>query len=211
MKLSERVNLDEVLKHSFRDFHVKGLDYICLRRSFIETWKLYFFDGDASKAPEVIYPHDHRYCFDTRVMSGVVENVLYGHTAKPEAPRYNRFEWLTPLNPGPSGFTFIEECGLEELGRLRYSKGNVELYGMNHKQIHTLRIAATNTVLFLKQYEDVVPIGVPTSTYCRGDAPSIGGLYTRFDMDTLVSKLKAFEENTGIRVETLDERLDFTT
>ena len=59
------VSMEEVLANSFRDFHAKGLDYVCLKRRPSETVKLYFFDGDVSKLPEVVNPHDHRYDFST--------------------------------------------------------------------------------------------------------------------------------------------------
>lgn len=62
------VHLDEILAHSFTDFHAKGLDYLCLLRSPEITVKAYFFEGDVASAPEVVVPHDHRYCFNTRVL-----------------------------------------------------------------------------------------------------------------------------------------------
>lgn len=66
------MNMEEVIANSFKDFHSKGLDYICLRRSPVLTTKLYFFDGDVSKLPEVVNPHDHRYDFSTVCLSGCV-------------------------------------------------------------------------------------------------------------------------------------------
>ena len=200
MDLPSRINLEEVLANSYRDFHVKGFDYICLQRSLVETWKLYFFEGDVEKAPEVVHPHDHRYNFLTDVMSGSVENVLYyeerGFGAKP----FNKFEWRTPLNPGPSGFTYKGETYLKEKVRTLYEKNDG--YWMTHEGIHTIRIAASDTILMLRQYEDIVPMGAPTSTYSQGDAPSIDGLYSRFTADALLDRLRTFEERTGIKIET---------
>lgn len=207
MNLPERINLDEVLANSYRDFHVKGFDYICLQRSPRETWKLYFFEGDVEKAPEVVHPHDHRYCFSTDVMSGSVENVLYEESS-PQlsfgAKPFNRFEWRTPLNPGPSGFTFAGETYLKEKVRNCYSKQGPSCYWLTHDAIHTIRIAAPETVILLRQYEDKVPMDVPTSTYSQGDAPSIDGLYSRFTADTLLARLRTFEERTGILIETIE-------
>lgn len=48
LDIPETFDMAEVLANSYRDFHAKGLDYICLKRSFKETLKLYFFDGDSS-------------------------------------------------------------------------------------------------------------------------------------------------------------------
>lgn len=204
--LPDRINVAEVLAHSYRDFHTKGLDYVCLRRSLTETWKLYFFEGAVENASEVVHPHDHRYNFDTHVITGAVENVVYKHSS-PElslgAKPFNRFEWRTPLNPGPHGFTFAEECHLKEVTRMLYEPDGAANYYMEHDAIHTIRIVAPQTVLLLKQYDDRVPLHLPTSTYSRGDAPAIDGLYSRFTADSLLAKLKNFEERTGIRFETI--------
>ena len=54
---------------SFKDFHTKGFDYLCLKRT-PHTIKLYILDGDASKLPGVVNPHDHRYAFRTTVLCG---------------------------------------------------------------------------------------------------------------------------------------------
>jgi len=198
-----RINVEEVLKHSFRNFHAKGLDYICLRRSEEETWKLYFFEGDVSRSPEVVFPHDHRYNFMTYVLSGTVENVLYKHVDGNEGEPYNRFHWRTPLNPGPSGFSFQTTCRLKEIDRSIYVSG--QEYPMCWSQIHTIRIAHHDTVLFLKQYEDAYPIGVPSNTYSRGDAPKTDGLYQRFDTDSLLAKLSQFEKRLGIHLSSILE------
>lgn len=71
-----QIPMDYVIANSFKDYHVKGFDYICLQRSPRETVKLYFFDGDVSKMPEVVNPHDHRYDFDTVCLSGAVEYLV---------------------------------------------------------------------------------------------------------------------------------------
>lgn len=59
-----------LIQNSYRDFHAKGLDYVCLKRTPDHTVKVYFLDGDVSKVPEVVNPHDHRYAFETTVLSG---------------------------------------------------------------------------------------------------------------------------------------------
>ena len=38
--------IDDIQANSYRDFHAKGLDYLCIRRDLELTLKVYFFDGE---------------------------------------------------------------------------------------------------------------------------------------------------------------------
>lgn len=182
----------DVIANSYRDFHAKGLDYICLRRSPASTLKLYFLDGDVSKLPEVVNPHDHRYSFRTWVVAGKSRNIWYDEDA---GQTFNRFRWRTPLLGG-DGFEWDKEVSLREIWRLTYAAG--ENYFMRHDEIHTIRMLENETVLFLEQYEDAVPVDVPTKTFCISEAPpTISGLYNRFTPDQIMSRLRRLEERTG--------------
>lgn len=191
--LDRAISIDHSVEHSIRDYHVKGFDYICVRRSPTETIKLYFFDGDVTRLPEVVNPHDHRYDFDTWVIAGASENVWFD--LDPRGQRFNRFHYRTPLNGG-NGFIFAEEVNLAETRRLQREAG--EHYFMHADELHTIRIVENETVLMLRQREDVVPLGVPTSTFARGDAPSLSGLYSRFTADEIIARLRRLHERTGI-------------
>jgi hypothetical protein len=187
-----QIDLDEVLAHSFRDFHAKGLDYVCLRRSPTLTHKLYFLDGDVAKLPEVINPHDHRYPFGTWVVAGRSQNVWYDEGI---GRTFNRFRYRTPLNGGV-GFEWDGEVAIRELARGDYVAGTS--YRMRADEIHTIRMLENETVLFLAQYEDVVPIGMPTKTFSlAAQPPSLDGLYGRFTADQLRDRLRRFSERTG--------------
>lgn len=146
-------DVEEILRHSYKDFHAKGLDYICLKRSDVETIKLYFFDGDASALPEVVAPHDHRYDFETTVLAGEFCNRLYWPQDDGEV--YQLFSYLTPLNGG-DGFTWRREMRLKETSELRYTVG--QRCRMTSDRIHTIKILRPGTVLHLKQQQDVIPV-----------------------------------------------------
>lgn len=202
------LDIDQIVANSYKDFHVKGFDYICIKRSPEETIKLYFFDGDVSKMPEVVAPHDHRYNFDTWVLAGTSENVWYKKIKSTWANdrdwrnigrEFNRFSYMTPLNGG-GGFKFDGTDRLFEIARKRYGR-NEECsdYGMLWHELHTIRIASNETVLMLRQYEDIVPLNSATFTYCLGDPPALGGLYSRFTPDEVLDKLDLFEDRTGMR------------
>ena len=75
----------------------------------------------------------------------------------------------------------------------------------NSAEIHTLSIRKPGTVLFLRQYVDVIPIGTPTRTFVPADrsAPSLRGLYRRFTRDELVAKIVELEARTGKTIDDL--------
>jgi len=198
--LPQRINVEEVIASSYRNFHAKGMDYVCLHRDQALTLKLYFFDGDVSKLPEVVNPHDHRYSFRTWVVAGAGQNIWYEPGDEHDA-HFQQFDWATPLLGG-DGFKWHQEVMLRESRRETFAAG--ESYFMRAPEIHTIRMVKNETVLFLAQFEDTVPPDWPTSTFTMSDvAPPIGDdLYTRFKPDELLALLKRFEERTGYRFQT---------
>lgn len=189
------MNIDTIIDNSYRNFHAKGFDYICIHRSPEITQKLYFFDGDASNLSEVVNPHDHRYDFETWCLSGEVENVVYGPPMGVGLGEqtYQTFSYMTPLNGG-DGFTWAGETPLAVHERNSYTAGRN--YKMIADQIHTIRMVRASTILLLNQFQDVVPIDQPTRTYSlSGEAPILDdGLYEKFTRDEVVAKFALVSE-----------------
>ena len=187
--------LETLRANSFRNFHSKGLDYVCLKRTPEHTIKAYFFDGDMTDLPEIVVPHDHRYDFDTTVITGLVANVKYAcrplGTMRGGIP-YERFDFMTPLNGG-DGFTWAETVDLCATYDRTFRRS--DRWHSRHTDIHTLRIVSDQTVIVLDQYADVVGTGKPTSAYKRGKpTPSLDGLYDEMPMDHMLGLLRYLEE-----------------
>lgn len=187
-------DLDHILAHSFRDFHVKGFDYLCLKRSEAETVKVYFFEGDVAQAPEVVIPHDHRYRFLTECLAGEVWNLEFEEifTAVKDVPTHERFEYLTPLNGG-FGFRWFAPAVVrtKHVGHYRAGDG----YRMTADQLHTITVQP-DTVLRLTQFADVVPVNVPTRAYRPAgmrEPPSLDGLYRPMDADHALMRLRQYQ------------------
>ncbi|MEM7602856.1 MAG: hypothetical protein AAF357_15775 [Verrucomicrobiota bacterium] len=179
------MNID--VENSFKNFHAKGLDYICLSRTPALTKKLYILDGDASKVPEVVNPHDHRYIFKTTVLKGKMIDHRWKSTPLRGVP-YNAFDYRTPLNGG-DGFTFR---GVEHLTHVQERlMSRHQFLVTDIDNIHTIQMWADQTVLLLEQYEDTVPIDQPTSTCSKG-TPSISdsGLYEKFTEGEIIDRLR---------------------
>lgn len=199
------VFLDTALAHSFRNFHAKGLDYICLQRGEDQTVKVYFLDGDVSRLPEVVNPHNHRYDFQTRVLAGALLDHVYQRVLEttPDAMAYHAFDYMTPLNGG-AGFTYHQPQFLRKIGEdIITPNTRTDRVSRRFSDIHTITALEDQTVLLLVQGPDVVDLRDSTKTWvpARGDvvpeAPSLDGLYERFDPDTLIARLRVLEELTG--------------
>lgn len=188
------LDMESVLENSYKDYHVKGFDYLCLHRSPELTLKAYFFEGDVQNASEVVNPHNHRYDFHTTCLSGAVENRWYrSYPLDPRrAQRYNMFEWRTPLNGG-DGFTLSGEITMQNYRAVQCARG--EGYDMAADELHTIQILKPDTVLLLVQYEDVVPINHPTLTFTQStQPPDLSGLYNKFTADQAVKRIKQLQE-----------------
>lgn len=193
-----RVRMDDVIQNSFKDYHVRGFDYLCLKRSPWETLKVYFFDGDVSSMPEVVTPHDHRYDFSTTVLAGRSENVWYQDAEIKSSRRYGgevfeRFEYRSKLvDPDSFGFVHAGTVKLRETNRTSFGPG--QTYDMFHDEIHTIRMVENETILALVQYEDRVT-DQPTQAFFRGkETPSLSGLYEKFTPDQVLELKKKLSE-----------------
>lgn len=179
-------DVTNLLESSFKDFHAKGMDYICLKRTPNHTVKVYILDGDASKLPEVVNPHDHRYGFRTTVLKGKMLDKRFIHGYGGDV--YEAFDYMTPLNGG-NGFTWRGEETLMEVGLNFLDKGE-SLY-TRATQLHTIAMREDQTIIMLDQYKDTVPVYAPTSTWVRKGEPKpdTSGLYTRFTEGEFIDKL----------------------
>lgn len=193
-------DIETICANSFRDFHTKGFDYLCLSRTPELTRKVYFFEGDLHNLPELVIPHDHRYPFVTTVLAGAVVNKRFRNQFHPYLlEAFDHFEYRTPLNGG-DGFTWVGESQLWSDGHQVQTRG--QHWRSEADEIHTLDIRSEGTVIMLEQLGDVVPEGVPTNAYRRlGDRtpPSLDGLYSRMDPDHARMRLGQFLDLVGNR------------
>lgn len=183
---------DEVMQltvdDSFRNFHSKGLDYVCLHRSHELTVKAYFFDEANDR---VVHPHDHRYDFSTEVLKGRLVNEVYTEEPPGVGWAVQKFAFHTPLR-GSGRFEWQEELGLRWSSATNYVEGS--RWVSAYDEIHTLSNVRPGTVLLLQQYVSNLPRGEPTYTYCEGmEPPSLDGLYEKHTPDQVVTRLLQLE------------------
>ena len=195
--------VEEIIANSFKNFHAKGLDYICIHRSKKETVKVYFLDGDVTKLPEVINPHDHRYNFNTEVLAGAYVDHVYKEESRDSriGDPYKTYAYLTPLNGG-NGFTEIghKEVYLNRYRSARCTVGNLPIISPAPR-IHTIQMINDQTVLMLRQFEDVLPLDVATTCYIKEGytKPDTTGLYDKFTADELIARLKIIDHLSHLK------------
>jgi len=204
-------DIDTICANSFRNFHTKGFDYLCLSRTPELTRKVYFFEGDLANLPELVIPHDHRYPFVTTVLAGAVVNKSFTRLRNgphPDAKSawervtdvYDHFEYRTPLNGG-DGFTWVGECRMMASGDV-FHRTRGRFWRSSADEIHTLDIRCEGTVIMLEQLADVVAIDEPTNAFRKvGDRspPSLDGLYDRMDADHARERIGQFLDLVGNR------------
>lgn len=193
------VDIEEALGLSYKNFHAKGLDYVCAAKTELGSYlKFYILDGDVTTLPEVVNPHDHRYDFDTTVLAGEMIDRTYVRVppGNEVGEVYSAFDWDTPLLGG-AGFTFREEVRLQESDPRRLTKGdhNRSL----STDTHTIKMSSDRVVMMLLQHPDVVPVGTPTTAYAPSGVPEpdTSGLYERFTEAELIERLRLIESVAG--------------
>lgn len=203
-------DLDTICANSFRNFHTKGFDYLCLTRTPELTRKVYFFEGNLADLPELVIPHDHRYPFVTTVLAGAVANKTFWAPSSVSADLkatwesmsevFDHFEYRTPLNGG-DGFTWAGEKRLKGDPMPRTQTRGRSWHCLEN-EVHTLDIRCEGTVIMLEQLADVVPIDAPTNAYrLAGDRtpPSLDGLYDRMTPDHARARIEQFLDLVGNR------------
>lgn len=190
------MNLEEIAANSYKNFHSKGLHYICLKRSEKETIKAYFFEGDVTSKAQVVIPHNHRYDFTTKVLAGELTDIEYKEV-QPSlglATRVaQRWDYLTPLNGG-GGFQWASESRLWWFKERIVTQGNSLLSPQD--RIHTIRVK-TDTVLLLTQQEDKLGLETPSQAWSfdgKDNKPDTSGLYDKFNEDEIKAYLTQLDK-----------------
>jgi hypothetical protein len=186
-------DIETIAKNSFRNFHVKGFNYLCLSRSLLRTEKVYFFPDDLAFQPELVMPHNHRYDFITEVIAGSVRNKLYRPSTT--GPRFDVFSYRTPLNGG-NGFSWSHETSLDCFSSTMYQRGDI--WESKHHEIHTLQVLERGTIIKLTQFQDVFPLHVGTQSYRvvgSREPPNLDGLYDEMTPDASWRLLKVYQSH----------------
>lgn len=160
--------------NGFRNYHARGLDYLCLLRDPNLTIKLYFLD-DPELRPDgcLVAPHDHRYSFEQICLAGEVEHIEFITTEF--HPAWMISKWNAESRKfSPTGI----EVGLNHTVRKLQT---TDSYYLGPTRLHTLA-HPSEAILLTFQYRDVREDSL-TLFHERDEMPSLDGLYTPMDAD----------------------------
>lgn len=174
--LAASLDFEEAARDSFHNFHVAGLDYVCLFRSPRYTAKLYFIGPDVPHNDDgfLVNPHSHGYAFRQTVLDGMLEHFRFTQDA------YSRESWCeaeyrSPLATGEdgAGLRWVHLDSRWDKTKETYRRGGG--YFLATDEVHTIRVPF-GAVLFTEQYADA---GLPHTTYLSQQPvePDLSGLY----------------------------------
>lgn len=196
IKFPEWVQLSEAVAHSYRDFHRKGVHYICLARSPKLTMKLYLFDDCVAEAMQVTLPHDSRYHFDVLVLGGMLRMHWYHESGYRTVAHgyddYVRFRWDTVLKGG-KGFILDGDAQLAEICDDTYEPG--AFCPVRPADIHAMQVGPGAAILIAQH-----PTAIKIATRIFGhdhEPPSLEGLYGRYQPAEIIEHLRRFRDATG--------------
>lgn len=181
--LLQTLDYDEAVKHSYKDYHTKGLNYLCLHRNLALTIKLYYFrEGEYKNNADnmLVNPHNHAYNFSTYCLFGTACNYNF---EKIEGKGWHELEYATPLNPNGKETKMVGECDLRMVKRDKLWQN--DNYTLHHDKIHSISVSAQqNTCLLLFQHADV-PKWTTSLFMRKPEPPDLRGLYNRFTASEL--------------------------
>lgn len=171
---------EEAAKNSFDNYHAVGLTYLNLLRTPRLTVKLYLSETGVQHNREdfLVWPHAHRYNFETLVLCGQIEHWTFAEVDEGEGEdglNWHRFKFNSVVNGG-NGFQYEKPVKLAR-NHDRFKSG--DSYYLNTDQIHTIAVSRRfPTVQFQVQYHDIPK---PETFFYSLDIapPSVKGLYVR--------------------------------
>jgi len=140
--------INALAKNSVENHHVNGIQYLCLHRSNDLTVKVYFIPGYANiNDGYLVNPHNHRYDFDSEVISGEIEHHRFKVTK-------GKGEWeqLGYCHKKKDIEHLETEVRLKTYKIESHKEGSG--YHTDANEIHTLKVIVP-TILGLIQYKDV--------------------------------------------------------
>lgn len=178
LKATAQENIEKVIQNSRKNHHAEGVNYINLLRSPELTIKLYLtFPGISHNSQGyIVNPHDHRYSFETYVLRGEIDNILF-KVENSEDGEWERFEYSSHFTGGFS----LEKSGSCDLKIRKVQKLKAgDFYALDAEAVHTIAVSQEEpTILLLFQHQS----GKNQTKYYapKGQKkPDTSSLYQRF-------------------------------
>jgi len=165
-------NIDYMVDNSIKDFHFKGLNYICFQFAGNLTIRLYVIEPSEPVDTANVNIHNHLYDSQILMLVGKLKNNVYRRV---DGDVYNQYFLTSALAPTNKDrkikLDFLGRCDLECVQSIELLSGDTHF--QDHTEIHnvyndTTRLTAfmvfeyptvkDNSILFTrKDYGDTIP------------------------------------------------------
>ncbi len=138
IELSLEHNLKYMVENSIKDFHFKGLNYICLQFMPHLTIRLYIIEPSQPVDTLNVNIHNHLYDSQMLVLQGSVKNTVYRKVEGHEYFHYYLTSALCPTNESKKiKLESLGKCGLEKEQSIYLLPG--ETHFQSHSEIHNVQ------------------------------------------------------------------------
>lgn len=148
LRLNLEHNLDYMVKNSIKDFHFKGLNYICLQFMPHLTIRLYVIEPSEPLDTKNVNIHNHLYDSQLLVLKGSLVNNVYH---KMTGNTYNHYYLTSALCPNnKTGNILLKKIGKCELyleKSIKLNPGDCHYQGA--EEIHNVENDTTKLTAFM--------------------------------------------------------------
>lgn len=132
-----RHNIEQVLSCSIKDFHFKGLNYVCFQFTPTLTIRLYITHASEAVDTENVSIHNHLYDSQILVLCGWIRNRVYRLVQGDEYHHYHLTSALHPDNKEKKiRLNNLGKVGLEMTAERRLQPGDWHFQA--HDEIHNV-------------------------------------------------------------------------
>ena len=148
IKMQLKNNLEFITKQSIKNFHFKGLNYICFQFLPNLTIRLYIIKPQDNLKTESVNIHNHLYDSQVLMLVGEMANNIYAETIGAD---YHKYYLTSALNPkNTTGNVLLEKLGKTDLVKvdsINLSAGQTHL--QEHKEIHNVENKPNEYLAFM--------------------------------------------------------------
>ncbi len=185
IRLQMQHNIQEILKCSIKDFHFKGLNYVCFQFTPSLTIRLYITHPREELDTENVSIHNHLYDSQILVLSGWIKNRVYQQS---EGETHNHYYLTSALHPDNVDKTIkLENCGkvgLKVMSERTLLPG--DWHFQSHEEIHNVSNDPKSLTGFMVfEFPTVKQNSTIFSTKVLGETLPTPNCYNRFEEQEL--------------------------
>lgn len=141
-------NIDYMVENSIKDFHFKGLSYICFQFMPHLTIRMYVIQPSEPVDTTNVNIHNHLYDSQILVLTSSITNNVYRKIDGDEFNHYYLTSALCPTNESKQiKLDHLGKCGLEKINSIQLFAGDTHF--QDHTEIHNVENDTTKLTAFM--------------------------------------------------------------